>query len=428
MNYNKKEVLEFDFFYQYSAEISKKVFFLNKLVKTDITRLLSGIDSDLQEGMIETLSYYAENFSTNYTKNIFQSLVYLSKNLKCKKVTAEFVWALLGIVNERNHFHFINLKSFFVKWYELGLFGVDEKAYSLLIQIRRKGKPAGEVVASMDPVKGPFTDTELQNISKMAKIAMEKGTFDKQYYLIIQLLITIGRRITQVLKLRAKDLYEHNGIKYLNIPRMKQRGHSKELYRKMEVGNDLWNQLANLKEENIGLIKDKEFTNDISSDYANTPLFICKKNLIAIDSLDSICDMAFNKATVTNSLKKFVIDNNVISERTNDFIKINPNRFRYTFATKLAYMGLSVEEIAEALDHSSINCVRIYVKNLPDHVEIIDKAVTPYLIDIADVFMGKRKFTGNILVNSLIPDSFKENINKTSNSPCEGCKRLNKWR
>ena len=90
--------------------------------------------------------------------------------------------------------------------------------------------------------------------------------------------------------------------------------------------------------------------------------------------------------------------------------------------------GLSVEEIAEALDHSSTNCVHIYVKNLPGHVEIIDKAVTSFLIDIADVFMGKRNFTGNVLVNVLMPDSFKENIHKTSNNPCEGCKRLNKWR
>lgn len=428
MNYNKKEVSEFDYINQYSAEIYKKVFFLNEFIKTDITRLLSSIDSDLQEGMIETLSYYAENFSTNYTKNIFQSLVYLSKNLKCKKVTAEFVWALLGILNERNHSHFINLKSFFVKWYELGLFGVDEKAYSLLIQIRRKGKPAGEVVASMDPVKGPFTDTELQNISKMAKIAMEKGTFDKQYYLIIQLLITTGRRITQILKLRIMDLYEDNGIKYLNIPRIKQRVNSKEVYRKMEIGKELWEQLVSLKEENIRFIKNEVFATDISNDYANAPLFIYKKNLIKIGFREPIYDMAFNKKTVTNALNKFAIDNNVISERTNQVIKINPSRFRYTFATKLACMGLSVEEIAEALDHSSTNCVHIYVKNLPGHVEIIDKAVTSFLIDIADVFMGKRNFTGNVLVNVLMPDSFKENINKTSNNPCEGCRRLNKWR
>jgi integrase len=238
-------------------------------------------------------------------------------------------------------------KSFFVKWYEAGLFGVDEKAYSLLIQIRRKGKPAGEVVASMDPVKGPFTDTELQNISKMAKIAMEKGTFDKQYYLIIQLLITTGRRITQILKLRIMDLYEDNGIKYLNIPRIKQRVNSKEVYRKMEIGKELWEQLVSLKEENIRFIKNEVFATDISNDYANAPLFIYKKNLIKIGFSEPIYDMAFNKKTVTNALNKFAIDNNVISERTNQVIKINPSRFRYTFATKLACMGLSVEEIAK---------------------------------------------------------------------------------
>jgi hypothetical protein len=84
MNYNKKRCRSLIILTNTVLKFIRKCF-LNEFIKTDITRLLSSIDSDLQEGMIETLSYYAENFSANYTKNIFQSLVYLSKISNVKK-------------------------------------------------------------------------------------------------------------------------------------------------------------------------------------------------------------------------------------------------------------------------------------------------------------------------------------------------------
>jgi len=78
----------------------------------------------------------------------------------------------------------------------------------------------------------------------------------------------------------------------------------------------------------------------------------------------------------------------VLSEFTGRPLKINPKRFRHTLATNLALSGYSIDEIAEALDHSSRESSKVYVDNLPARAVKIGTQVEETLGFIAKSFSG----------------------------------------
>ncbi|EWC40659.1 DNA breaking-rejoining enzyme, partial [Stutzerimonas stutzeri KOS6] len=78
----------------------------------------------------------------------------------------------------------------------------------------------------------------------------------------------------------------------------------------------------------------------------------------------------------------------VISERTGAITHMNPTRFRYTLGTNLAREGKGEYVIAEALDHSDTQNASVYVRNIPEFVEQIDKAVALQLAPLAQAFRG----------------------------------------
>ena len=78
----------------------------------------------------------------------------------------------------------------------------------------------------------------------------------------------------------------------------------------------------------------------------------------------------------------------MISERTGIPVRLNPTRFRYTLGTNLAREGKGEYVIAEALDHSDTQNTGVYVRNIPEIVERIDKAMALQLAPIAQAFHG----------------------------------------
>lgn len=401
---------------------------ISKKLNTDILRLLVHVDINLQGSIIETLLYYVSNYSKTYSINIFQSLIHTFSNYPTQIIDKKFVWTLHVNSLMGNKSYFMNTKCFLKRWYLLCLPGIEPAAYKFISEIRTKGKPAGEVVASMDPVKGPFIDSELLEIVQKSKLALENKTLDKKIYLLILLLIGTGRRISQLLKLKLVDLEVYYSDKHISVPRLKQRSNSTDLYRDIEIVSELMDQLKSLKEENMQFLLEKALTSDYEINYESIPLFLNKKLISNCTGFCDLSNFSLTKGQAYYGLSKFVKDHNVVSVRTNQLLKVNPNRFRYTFGTELARQGLSVEVISYALDHSSTACAGIYIRNEPKIVEDIDKAVTHYLKDIAEIFMGIKPFSGNALVKSIMPDSMKENPSNSTSHPCEGCKRQIKWR
>ena len=78
----------------------------------------------------------------------------------------------------------------------------------------------------------------------------------------------------------------------------------------------------------------------------------------------------------------------IVSEFTGRPLKINAKRFRHTRATNLALSGASIDEIADALDHSVRESAKIYVDNLPARAVKIGSQVEETLGPIAKIFSG----------------------------------------
>ena len=78
----------------------------------------------------------------------------------------------------------------------------------------------------------------------------------------------------------------------------------------------------------------------------------------------------------------------IVSEFTGRPLRINAKRFRHTRATNLALSGASIDQIAEALDHSSRQSARTYVDNLPARAVKIGAQVEETLGVIAKSFAG----------------------------------------
>ena len=63
-------------------------------------------------------------------------------------------------------------------------------------------------------------------------------------------------------------------------------------------------------------------------------------------------------------MRRFSKAAGLVSPRTGQLLTISPRRFRFTIATHMAEEGASLFHIAEVLDHSDTQNVRVYVGKL----------------------------------------------------------------
>lgn len=118
----------------------------------------------------------------------------------------------------------------------------------------------------------------------------------------------------------------------------------------------------------------KELTN------ATTPAKI--KAALKLDLLH------IKSAKVTEVCKMIAESSEIYSERTGEPLNISSNRFRYTTGTRAAREGFGEMVIAELLDHSDNQNAGVYIENIPEHVESLDKAVGHQMARYAQAFSG----------------------------------------
>ncbi|EAQ8726904.1 site-specific integrase, partial [Salmonella enterica] len=130
---------------------------------------------------------------------------------------------------------------------------------------------------------------------------------------------------------------------------------------------------------------------------------------------------------ISNRLNNLTTKFNIGSSSNNGPIRINARRFRYTLGTRLAKEGASVEVIAKALDHKSINSSGIYVKNCPDNVHDIDKMLNPLFEPLSKIFLGEEQSKNKKLFTEYILNSFGFFNDKNDQIECFTCKNFRAW-
>ena len=354
------------------------------------------LDADTYRSLKSVLAFYAKTSSSKHVTNLFYRCKdYLETTKGQSPFSVVSLISYRSSLDKSTEWYMGTLRGLIRQWSQLGYPGIPRDSLSLLDQWTIKGNEKGYAVQSMCPEAGPLTDIEMGAVTESILAAFGNGDISLTDTCMVMTLAMTGRRPGQLAALKVKDLLPKDGKYYVNFPRAKQRHKGwRQSFKKFSVVEDLWLLLQQQAEfaveefsvrmEQVGQKLDRGVVGEL-------PLFADLKHLrIDTSLLDQLeYDMLHAPTSrVKEAVARVAADINVISERTGFPIHLNSTRFRYTLGTNLGREGRGEYVIAEALDHSDTQNTGVYVRNIPEIVERIDKAVALQLGPIAQQFQG----------------------------------------
>ena len=342
----------------------------------------------------QVLAFYARHSSPSHVQNLMGRLAHYVKALNGAEVfSVESIISYRASLDKSRAWYLSTVRVLMRQWARLGYPGIPAESLTLLDNLRIKGNEKGRAVQSQCPEDGPLTDVEMQGIVESTTHCFATNVLGLTETAMLMTFAMTGRRSGQVSALKLKDLISLGSKYFINFPRAKQRNMGwRSSFKKFAIIEDLW-LLLNEQANYVRVLFAKSLNTKVIPAHVDgeLPLFpnmseeltlareleVLKSDRLHIPSLEIY-------RSVVEAGEKI----NVISERSGQLLHLNPNRFRYTLGTNLAGEGKGVYVIAEALDHSDIQNAGVYVKNLPDIVERIDKAVAMQLAPYAQAFRG----------------------------------------
>lgn len=375
-----------------ARDVTVSVGFLNSFVQP------------LQDDIRDVLVFYAENSSAHHTSNIAKQLSFY------KKQTGENDLTEKGLASFKN-------KVIKKEWYKVSVVRgmlrqmrflkldrhIDDAVFKLTDQWRLGGNDKGGAVLTLDPETGPFSDLEFEAIGLHAAHRYAEGKLRTDEYACLSMFKASGRRATQIASIKCKDFSysaEYTGAPtyVVQIPKAKVRGGR---FRSALKPYALVNSVAQVVELHI---KEQTASVEAALERAMTPeergelpLFIDVNTLEEIQSTSSETLLDYLKSelphikrgNLAKKLNSAVNKLEIISERTGELLKSTPYRFRYTLGTRAAREGAGILTIANLLDHSDTQNVKVYVANTPEHAVHISKVMNQPLARYASAFAGK---------------------------------------
>jgi len=95
------------------------------------------------------------------------------------------------------------------------------------------------------------------------------------------------------------------------------------------------------------------------------------------------------EAAAARGMARFAADAQITSTRTGTLLRLSPRRFRYTLATEAASEGASPAKIAELLDHSDLQNVKVYIEASSDVVDQLADKFDGVFVPVARHFRGR---------------------------------------
>lgn len=356
----------------------------------DICKIFPGDRYTLRQ----VLAFYARHSSPSHVQNLLMRLAHYVKALGGAELfSVESVISYRASLDKPRAWYLSTVRVLMRQWARLGYPGIPAETLTLLDNFRIQGNEKGRAVQSQCPEEGPLTDIEMQGIVESATHSFAANALSLTEASLLMTFVMTGRRPSQVSALKLKDLIPLGSKYFINFPRAKQQHMGwRSSFKKFAIIEDLW-LLLNEQAAYVRVLFAKSLdTNTIPKDVdGELPLF---PNMNVELSLGRELEvLKSDRLHITSSeVSRIVVEAgekiNVISERTGQPLHLNPKRFRYTLGTNLAGEGKGIYVIAEALDHSNTHNAGVYVKNLPDIVERIDKAVAMQLAPYAQMFRG----------------------------------------
>jgi len=418
----------------YYFNVTDEYWRLDKNISISPHKTVKNSSSDIQQGYIHTLSYCAINFSACYVKSINNAFKKFFSASQIKIIDAESILRFRAGLHEHEVYCLCCMKSFLNRWVNFNYPGIHSSSVSVFNDIKFNRGAIGEAVKRRDPREGPLSDNELYIVISKTYKLLSESKIDLSLFCFVQLLIHTGRRPVQLTSLKNIDLKKDESGTFVKIPRVKQQLSFRESFTSNMLDERLFSTMLQLIKSTINQLEVK-FGVGLDQDTKDMlPIFIDKQ---VVDSCTSLSDLKKNiesdllharNESLTNELKRMVKLHGFISDRTGKAINLNPRRFRYTLGSNLARNGASINEIAEALDHSTISSAGIYIKNTANNVEKIDLHMSKFLSPLSNVFMGLDSELNSKNFIEVIKDAFCLTEDAQADIKCFGCKKFNQWR
>jgi site-specific recombinase XerC len=234
----------------------------------------------------------------------------------------------------------------------------DPAFLDVLRSITAVGNAKGHSVRFRDVIRGPFSPDELLLIGR----AVRENLGTSQDRAIVMLHLELGHNPNASARLRNSDLIRYetkSGVVWqLDVPRVKKRTPGRETKRR-PISSALGSLLKSLEESG-----------------PEEPLL----HWLPASSPE---------AAINQAMRRFAHAADLTSPRTQLRMRMNARRFRFSIATHMAEEGASLFHIAEVLDHSDTQNVRVYVETASSIADPVALATDDALAPLVRRFQGQ---------------------------------------
>ena len=369
---------------------------LSKDYTLKLNEILGLLDEPLRDSFRSLLAHYACNHSGSTCRSVLYHLTtYLQR-------TGDHTFETLSLRNYKAHANeqdartLERLRALLKLWHEQGYRGVSDEVAELVDSWTIKGAVSGAAVKSMDRIKGPLTNFELQIFNEAVPQMYEHNQISLSTVAYALLLSHTGRRPIQLTLIRIGDIYSGaiptgGGAYVIRIPRAKQRGVVTGSERKSFAITANLHQVLQAQANDVIQRLNSHINGLPKTLIAQLPLFPSWYHVKKIHDIGTLTGRLQNDSlcATTDSVNRALNKLRIVSPRTGERMKINARRFRYTQGTRAAREGFGVYVIAELLDHSDTQSAAVYTRDHPNFRFKVDAAVGRELAPIAQAFAGK---------------------------------------
>jgi len=279
------------------------------------------------------------------------------------------------------------------KWYnwccDQGFEGFSAEVAFEVNQLVFGGNQKGEAVQSADPEEGPLIDLEIVALNNALRASKLTGSLSLAERCSLWLCIALGSNSGPLSLLREEDLQKvaaegiEGMIYQLRVPRHKKRDATpRAQFKTRKLNAEIGETVEALIAQNRAEAPD--------DDGYGRPLFRRQSPRTDLPANGPLAEYRYHLSTnhMTRLVGEAVWKLGVTSPRTGRELKVSVRRLRYTFATRLVREGASQRVVAEALDHTDLQNVRVYFDLKSDIVEKLDAAMALELGPLSQAFLG----------------------------------------
>jgi integrase len=351
----------------------------------DFTRYKGGYERHVLS-LKHALVPYLRNRSGDHVRNLeasFKFFTELTGPCPSGPFTTTDLSNFSAKLGKKRQYRMGTLNVLIQKWVALGLVGIQSECGSYLEEKRKPGNKKGEAVRTRNPVSGPLSEGEVKSLYTAVNAAYGRGDLPLWSLLLCRLLLACGGRISQYASLKLSDFDTKTSV--LRLPQVKtQEAHTRVSFLNFDISPQT-SQL--LRDYNTGLL-----TNGYAEDSALFP-----EDIVMVQpgkaQLRAFGDLFFGHCAPATLSRRFCEEIGEIAPSTPrlDYapLPVAPQRFRYTFGTRLVEEGASKVVVANRLGHVDLQNVDSYFSASPKVIENIDRAMGPMLIPLARAFQGQ---------------------------------------